>query len=746
MLLLLLALALADPRPVELNSTLEGATIQLSADKRWSLYPGDCLDIAWQVEGIESIYIDGQGKIGWGEMDYCPPWDGPGPVFRITAQNGAVDTFTLDLNFGPDELLICFFVVAILALFLLAGYYLYCNNMNTPLPVAWSKLLLFAIVIVASLLLSASGTLDFRQIVRGATGVFASPAWHFFGVALGALVFSPLLIGKLRHGIRTGATADFVAIVAFLLFLLMLYLPFGFEYIDLWENWVFQAYLEGRPSRASSELVSRFWLLVPISLSRVISPDSFMGFHIVHALTFFGKMALLYGLLRHLRIPPYIGFLCTVLFFTYPVNSGLMMLRSNTHTFSSLALFVSAYLALTYRSNPSRWQLLGIWLALLYNIGSYESGYALILVVPALWWFGSTPLRYRLNLSVAWYLFPAMKAIYLLLITISGIDFYRSNSLGSSLLGGRSLLDWLSHHLGILGDVYRQTFVAGWQEALNAISQNLWIAPTVSALSITGIAAIYLARDSNAGELPSRRKAAVTALCGLLFVLPSIGVLMWFERYNQDLWRMYVYVPIGAAVAVVCLLTLVSSLSRDPRIRKLIIGAACLTLMFPATSRLIVQHAHFHNSANAKASVLRQVVEQAPATDEDTFVILLTDMTGSELQARGVSELRTNMLDGSMYVLYSGKGPQVTFLCMIGVWCFPDDVELKNFSLDENTDFSNLVLFRLHEDLSVELLRELPPELGLDDRGTYDPDRLIDFSAPLPPRAVTMLGAAVRSI
>ena len=74
-----------------------------------------------------------------------------------------------------------------------------------------------------------------------------------------------------------------------------------------------------------------------------------------------------------------------------------------------------------------------------------------------------------------------------------------------------------------------------------------------------------------------------------------------------------------------------------------------------------------------------------------------------------------------------------------------DDVDLSNFNLNESTDFSNLVIFRLHEDLSVELLRELPPELGLDDRGTYDPDRLIDNAAPLPPRAISMLGAAARS-
>ena len=330
-------------------------------------------------------------------------------------------------------------------------------------------------------------------------------------------------------------------------------------------------------------------------------------------------------------------------------------------------------------------------------------------------------------------------------MTVAGGSFYRSGSFGSAFANEDTLADLLAHYTSIVSKVYRQTFATGWREALNDISQNLWIAPTVAGLLVAAIAAVYLARETETEALPYRRQAATGLICGALFVLPSIGVLMWFEGYNQDLRRMYVYVPIGAAVAVVCLLALVSSLLRDPRIRNLAIGAACLLLMFPATSRLFVQKAHFDNSANAKASILRQMIEQAPATDPDTFVILLTEMPASDLRARGISQFRTNMLDSAMYVLYGGEGPRITFLCMIGVRCHLDDVDLSNFNLNESTDFSNLVIFRLHEDLTVELLRELPPELGLDDRGTYDPDRLIDNAAPLPPRAISMLGAAARS-
>ena len=744
LLLLLLTAALISNGPARIEAEFGGATIQLSADNSWSLFPGDCLEVRWQVEGIESIYIDGQGRIGWGELTYCPSFAGASPEFLITARDGAARTFKLDTHFLLSELLSCILFVTLLFLFALAVFYFVSFRREEPPPLTRSTLAVYLAAVFACLLGTAGDIFSIPHILEAVGHVFESPAWQLLGVALGALIFIPLMIQELRCGIRTKASADLLAITAFILILLLLYSPFGFESIGHWEEWVSYAYLEGRPSKIGVELVSRSWILVPHALAMQLSPDSFAGFHLVNLLMFWAKMTLLYGVIRQLKFSPCIAFLSTVLFLVYPVNDSLMSLRSLQMTFGKTSLLAGAYLVLDYRSNPSRLHLLGIWIAMLFAV-VYEIGYVLILVAPILWLRRPRWSWRNFNLTAIWYLFPAAKVAYLLLLISADQLFYASRMLSAGLVSERSLLDSFAYYLGIVGNVYRQTFATGWREALTAVSQNVWIAPTVAALAITGFVAIYLARDLKAGALPSRRQAIFCFICGFLFVLPSIGVLMWFERYNQDLWRMYVYVPIGASVAVISLLVLVSSLLRDPRIRKLIVGAACLLLMFPATSRLFVQKAQIDNSANAKASVLRQTIEQAPTTDPDTFLILLTDMTGSELRARGISQFRTNMLDSAMYVLYGGEGPRITFLCMIGVRCHLDDVDLSNFNLNESTDFSNLVIFRLHEDLTVELLRELPPKLGLDDRGTYDPERLIDFSAPLPPRAVSMLGAAARS-
>ena len=86
----------------------------------------------------------------------------------------------------------------------------------------------------------------------------------------------------------------------------------------------------------------------------------------------------------------------------------------------------------------------------------------------------------------------------------------------------------------------------------------------------------------------------------------------------------------------------------------------------------------------------------------------------------------------------------VAALCIKGVGCSTNDIDPSYEFLYEDTDYVNFVIFRLNDDLSVELLRELPSELGGSNNDTYDPERLIDTSAPIPPRALTMLASARR--
>ena len=79
---------------------------------------------------------------------------------------------------------------------------------------------------------------------------------------------------------------------------------------------------------------------------------------------------------------------------------------------------------------PRRLALLGVWLALMYSVNTNETGFAVILFVPLLWWLrnGSWDWR-KVNLTAIWYLVPAFKVAYFVLLLLTNRAFYQSGLL-----------------------------------------------------------------------------------------------------------------------------------------------------------------------------------------------------------------------------------------------------------------------------------------------------------------------------
>ena len=745
-LLVIFVLAVSRILAPQIDSEFGGATVHLSADRALIVFPGECARLKWDVKGIQSVYLNGEGKLSWGELAYCPSKDDISPIFSITSENGDLRNFVLNIRYLPPELVDSLFLTTILSFIFLAFYFLATERICAPIP--FGKVQIFSLIaLLMFCLLCQTGELfSIDSLLNALKRLFTSPAWQGFGLLLAGLVFTPLIVQSLREGLKKRSWEDFAAIGAFFVFVLVLYLPFGFDSIGHWEEWVFRHYPEDSQRQASSELVSRFWILVPNVLANVLSPGSFSGYHFVNLFMFWSKLALFYGILRRLRVKSIFAFLCTMVFMAYPVTSGLMSLRFFLMHFRIVSLLSAVYFALAYFRDPSRVRLGGIWLAILLNVGSYESAYAIIAIIPLLWWLRGSRRNWRkINMTVIWYLAPAAKLAYLLLLTSSNREFYGSGLVQNTLNSEGFGLQSLSYYAEVLERVYRQTLWYGWREAVTVTIESTWIVPTIGVLALAGVTAVYLARNGSESAFPSWRKIGISILSGLLFILPSVGVLMWIPKYSLDLRRLYIYVPIGAAIAVFSLALLVASLVNSTRLRKIVLVSSCLLAMLPGLSRLFAQHAFYVSSANNKAWILLQAVEQAPSIDSRATLVLVTEMNGVELRAKKVSELRTGMLNSAIAVLYENKGPNLAFICIIDKRCFKDELGLPAFHLHDGTDFSNLIIFYLHDDLSVELLRELPPELGGSNNDTYDPERLIDTSAPIPPRALTMLASARRA-
>lgn len=729
----------------EIDAKFGGATVKIHADRSLVLLLGHCVTLTWDLQGIESLYINGEGKIGWGEMEYCPTIVEPSPRFGITTLDGTERRFTLDFRYVLGVLL---FMTGLIGM-TFAGFTALDGALNRAIgkSLLWrgTTLSVLKLLLIYGLIkLSVNPALmkDFMLTLRS---LFTHPDWQLFGIILAGLVYVPLIFGALQRELRSKRNADLIVLGSFLLFVFFLYLPFGFDSIGHWETWNFSAWWEGSNVWfLESEVVYRFWVIVPHTLARLISSDSYGGYHLLNFLMFWGKLALLYGILRQLRVKRLYAYLVTMLFMVYPVNSMLMSMRSLPMQFSMTALLVAVYLMLAYMKSPSFPRLLGIWLGLLFNVGSNESAYVIILVIPLLWWLQDRqPIWRNFKLTAIWYVFPALKVAYMLQLVSMNQFFYRSALIEKY----HEQFDGLNIFQSVMqktANVYHHVFFDAWQDAFSTMGQNTFLGLALVMVLLVGGIAWILACKSNP---PAPPQLCFALSSGMAFIFPSIGILILIDMYNDDLWRLYFYVPIGAAIALFSLIALLTVPIRSIRRRNITIIILTVILMFPSATRLILQHEYFVKSANNKAWILKQILEQTPEIDSGAHLSFLTDMTRKEMHDKKIYGLHLSYTWYSMfYILYQDGHPLFVSLCNTDseISCIISGDHLTEKIPDADYVFQNLILYRLHDDLTVELLDELPAEFKFAVGGGYDPHQLYRVDAPIPPRAITLLATAQR--
>lgn len=630
---------------------------------------------------------------------------------------------------------------------LLAGYYL----LRPQADRAVSASAIFVILLLLLGLALLLGGID-ANLLRQALDIlhrrFYHPSWQALGLILAAVVYLPLIARKIGQKLRARQQADLAVCGAFLLFIVGLYLPFGFNSVAHWESWSIRAYLENQHSwSVQYELSTRFWAIMPHLLANIIAPDSFAGYHLTHLLMIWAKMTLLYGILRLLGFSRPLAFLTSLLFMVYPVNSGLLSLRSLSNQFSVMSLLAAVYWMLEYRRQPSVWRLLGLWLGLIFNVASNETAYILILFAPALWLASPPRASWRkAHLTVIWYLFPAGKIAHLLLLASLNMRFYNSYVLDSAASATGLSFDALVAVIPQLAQVYQHTFLGGWQAALSLAVGSDWLALSLGLCALAGAFYWHLLRKHDSGGQLGEAHAKSSIVWGLLFVPPAVGMLIWLPQYSGDLWRMYFYVPIGAALALVGLARLLVAGALPQRYRMAALGAICLVLMLPATARLLEQHDALVRQAHKKARLLNHLIETVPHIKAGAVILLTTDMSKAELAASAVSELRISkdLDNGMLYVLYGNGVPVQSTFCIDENECSAYGDEQTIFTSDSPELLQRTLALNIHADLSVTLIENPAEYFGLEQRAPYDVSLLYDRDAVFPPRARSML-ASVRS-
>ena len=823
-ILLILIVAASGSAP-SIDQTYGETTIEISADRGLSLYPGDCVQLSWRLEGIKSLHIDGEGKIGSGAQPFCPDVNRTSPLIEIWSQKGIYRQLRLDIHYLPDLALYIAAFVCVIGAILFSLYHLITHRTERSPPWRWFALavLLLAVLAVqlrlmptlspavehedgqvALRLWAENGQLVFPHEctdvawslvgakslhVNGApvdvdhnpghaehciwqgntveleivseTGaservsleipaLFANLAhvpvfYHLclFGLLLLALIYLPLAVDKLRGLVRRRATGDFAAFGAIAVVVSMLYLPYGFDSIPQLETWYAYAYFDGQTHISHPESYGRWWYRLPHALAYLIDSESFVSFHLLRAATFISKTALVYSIMRKLNARSLYAFLVAILFMLYPVNSGLLASRTMIINANTLWLLLAAYTALDYLEKPRRLALAGFLLTLSIHVVGYEASLAIIAIMPLLFWLRNRGQNWQnLNLTLLVYSVPLCKLAYLAILALTNRPFYSQEVFESGAIGRYITPNVFETLVQVLVKVYRQTFLDGWLESLATLGQNAWWPPTLIAVAVAGGTAAYLARQDRAPS--STRQIAMAMLVGLILIVAAIGVFMLLPLYSTGDWRLYIYVPSGAAIVVLCILLLLTAKLKHRPLRDAVTILACLILLLPALSRLMLQHDQFTRSADAKARILQQTLDTVPRPNPNVDIVMMTTLDFETLLDHGISELLLDTtFDSALFTLYNEHAPRAAFFCLSTTYCSNATTDEMAFSSHAPAErLRNTLFLELRPDLSVELIEDPVAHLNIDIETPYDAGRLYHPDAPLPPRAQTMLGPA----
>ena len=313
-------------------------------------FPGDCVNISWRADGIESLYVEGRGEIGQGEKTFCPQINAKAAKFEVRTPDGLQREFMLRVHFLPDLLVYLTGIVGTLGSLGMAAYFLLTKRMDKAVNPRWLLVCLSALVVIGVFLrlsepepprlyvddgqvkvamwadksslavprecvdvgLSVVGAQSVRHAgevlalrdnaaqvlhcehpgyaamleVTGLDGVerqydlplrvlWGSLAYapvffyiNLVALVLAALVYLPMAINKARETWLRREWSDFAAIFGLTAAVLIVYLPFGFESVGQWEEWVNKAVFENAESEAfRGEYASRPFVDMPRTLA-----------------------------------------------------------------------------------------------------------------------------------------------------------------------------------------------------------------------------------------------------------------------------------------------------------------------------------------------------------------------------------------------------------------------------------------------------------------------------------------------
>ncbi|MBC7814259.1 MAG: hypothetical protein H7175_24100 [Burkholderiales bacterium] len=553
-----------------------------------------------------------------------------------------------------------------------------------------------------------------------------------------------------NHRLTIIAAAGLVAVVV------LLWLPFGIKVSGLTEEWdVFVSFDKGIKYgflTLTSYQRMRPFTVTPHAIAYWLNPNSFVGFNLLQMLFFVCKGTFLYLLVRRL-LPGEraLAFVAAVLVIIYPADEGMFTFRT-IHIHAAVgALLLAVYLLVRYWERPRLLTLVGMWLATLVSVGSYEVGFPLVLSAPLVLVCLERKINRRVIwVSLLWYIAPLLALVYMLLAFTQAGDTYTYQAWVLSHNGvdqGR-LLESVASSIVTL---YRRHLVDGWLEALRQIDlSSIFTYLSVIAAAMSALI-VWLHLRPTSDAFTKRRRYIALIVIGL--VVMELGHLVFLATpYRPITWRVYFFSAIGGALTMAALCALLSSFT-PVRIRSAIYSVVAGVVIALASVHAFNQHAHFVELALDQQRLLAGIIEQAPRIQPDgdnQRLIVMVDETGryrNEWSLGGSEFLRDSLqylyqdykLDAFMcYPDYTLEGGQwLPGYCEFG----PDEVSMTYLDGSSSLPYAyeRVVMLSYDDENGVRLLESIPAYYAVDSVAAgYNPDRLVDADAPPPPRALTV--------
>lgn len=475
----------------------------------------------------------------------------------------------------------------------------------------------------------------------------------------------------------------------------------------------------GEPTRAL--------LALPWAIAHRLTPDSFLGIHLLFIAVIWLKGLALFAIVR--RLPGAdddIAVLGAALLMVHPASTWSMAIDGPLDRHWAVLFLLAAILflmlgmhrrSLTWYAAMAAAQIVSLW--------TNEAILPVALTVPALiWWIARDDRRSVLRAGGIWLVVPICNAVHNLVHHVSGAlapQYAPGVSHGVAIL---AVDDGWRAMAASVALAYRKHFFDCWARSIGSLSSD-WSFGATALMAAAAVTAVALLLSPHAPKT-DRRLPGFLLVAGLVLVGCGFAAFVPTELRFTD-GRSFIISSLGAALAVTGAVFLV--VAKAPGLR-IAANVALGLLIGTATAQLIEQHAAYARGSRSQDRMLAEIIEQAPAVKSGTVFAVAFDETMRDTHRRTGFWPRHNVVENAIQFLYDD-----TTLRARLVFRGPDSAfRLTDEGLVRRprpgappwlADYSRLLVFRIRPGRPAVLLRRLPDRLRGPGAGDYHPERLI---------------------